>query len=62
MITTTSAVQKVYVVEGDRAKEREKAEDKGKRDNRQAASSRAKKTRYLPPLFSLGQVFEKGIL
>ena len=54
MITAASAVREVYVVEGDRSKERDKAEDKGKRDNRQAASSRAKKMRYLPTLFSLG--------
>ena len=62
MITTASAVQEVYVVEEDIAKEWAKYEDKGKRENRQAATNRAKKNRYLPPPFSVGQVFEKWIL
>ena len=62
MVTAVSAVREVYVFEGDRAKEMYKVEDKGKRSNRQAASNRAKKKRYLSPPFSLGFFFEKRIL
>ena len=61
MITTTSSVRELYVVEGGRAKERAKSEDKGKREKRQAAANRAKKKRHLPPPFSLGIFCEKGI-
>ena len=43
MITTDTAVREVCVVEGDRARERSEAEDKGKREKRQAAADRAKK-------------------
>ena len=41
MITNVTAVWEVCVVKGDRAKEREKAEYKGKREKRQAAANRA---------------------
>ena len=41
MITTAAAVLEVCVAEGGRAKERKKAEYKGKREKRQAAANRA---------------------
>ena len=55
MITTAADVRELYMVKGDRAMEKAKEEDKGKRENRQAAANRVKKNRYLPPPFSLGK-------
>ena len=54
-------MQEVCMVEGDRASERVKSEDNGKREKRQAADNRANKNRYLPPPFSMGQIPKKGI-
>ena len=62
MTTTATAVREVYVVEGDRARDREKAEDKGKIEKRQAAANRSNKKRYLPHPFSLRQNPEKVII
>ena len=45
MIATVAAVQEVRVVDGGRARERDKSEDKGKREDRQAAANMAKKKR-----------------
>ena len=45
MITTDAPVWEVYVVKGDRARERSKLEDKGKIEKRQAAADRAKKNK-----------------
>ena len=61
MITTAAAVQEVYVVRGSIARERFKVGNKGNREKWQAADSRAKKRRYFPPHFSLGQICEKGV-
>ena len=61
MITTAAAVQEVYVVKGSIARERFKVGNKGNREKWQAADSRAKKRRYFPPHFSLGQICEKGV-
>ena len=47
------------MVEEDIAKEWAKYEDKGKRENRQAAADRVNTKRYLPPPFSMGKMFEK---
>ena len=47
MITTVAAVQEVCTVEGYKAREMAKAEDKGKIEKRQAAYDRAKKKRNL---------------
>ena len=55
----TAAVREVCMVEGDRARERAEAEDKGKREKRQAGANRAKKNHCWPPPFSLGQICEK---
>ena len=49
MINTAAAVQEMCMVEGGRARERTKVEDKGNREKRQAADNKAKKKRYLPP-------------
>ena len=45
MITTAASVQEVCVVEGDRARERDEAEDNGNRYKRQAAANREKKNK-----------------
>ena len=47
MITTAATAQEVCVVKGDRARERGKLEDKGKREKRQAEDDREKKKRYV---------------
>ena len=43
MITTATAMREVYVVKGDRARERAKSEDKGKTEKRQAEANRVNK-------------------
>ena len=60
-ITTTAAVQELCMVKDRRARERDEAEDKGKREKIQASANRAKKKHYLPPPFSLGQICKKSI-
>ena len=47
MINTAAAVQEMCMVEGGRARERTKVEDKGNREKRQAAANRAKKNRNI---------------
>ena len=45
MITNAAAVQEVYVVKGDRARERAGVEDEGNREKSQEEAKRAKKNR-----------------
>ena len=45
MVNTTNAVGEVYVVEGDRLKERDETQDKGKIERRQAAANKANRYR-----------------
>ena len=59
MMSTAAAVQEVFMVEGVIVRGRDEAEDKGKREKSQAEDNRSKKRRYLPPPFSLEQMFEK---